>query len=62
MPDSIWNDKSYVLAEVKKDGRKLYHASPSLKKDKDVVLAAVKKHGRALQYADESLKKDLFPN
>ena len=48
MPDSIWNDKSYVLAEVKKDGYAFEHADPSLKKDKDVVLAAVKQNREVL--------------
>merc|ERR1712187_139535 len=51
-------DRTYVIALVTEDGRKLQYASSAMRKDKDVVLAAVRSRGGAIQYADFSLQMD----
>lgn len=55
---SLWEDRDFVLAEVKKDGSALECVSDSLKKDKELVSIAVRQHRWALQYADSSLRGD----
>ena len=54
--DARWEDRTFVLAEVSKDGLALEHASPALKGDKEVVLAAVSQNGHALEHASHALK------
>lgn len=53
-----WDDKDYVLNNVKQSGISLLFASGSLKADKEVVLAAVENDGIAIFYADNSLRSD----
>ena len=53
-----WNDRAYVLREVKRHGWALKSASEDLKKDREIVLEAVKNDGCALLFASEDLKKD----
>ena len=47
-----------AIAEVRRYGSALQHASPGLRNDKSVVLAAVKTWGGALQYASKQLRND----
>jgi len=54
----IWEDRDFVLNEIRKNGAALECAADSLKKDREVVLNAVKQYRWALRYADESLRKD----
>lgn len=56
IPQTLLNDKNFMLKAVAKNGLTLEKASPALKKDKEVVGTAVKQSGRALHYADESFK------
>ena len=49
--DALKNDREFVLATVKEDGRALRYASDALQDDREVVLAAVANYGSALQYA-----------
>ena len=46
-----YDNKEYLLAAVKKDGRELRFASQDLRNDKDVVLAAIINKGYAFEYA-----------
>lgn len=55
---SLWENRDFVLDEVKKDGTALECAADFLKKDREVVLTAVKQHRWALRYADEMMRKD----
>jgi uncharacterized protein (TIGR00290 family) len=55
---SLWQDRDFVLNELKKDGSALEYAADSLKKDRDLVLTAVKQNRWALRYADKTLRKD----
>jgi len=52
-----WEDKDYVLGQVRVDGLNLKQA-PNFNNDNEVVLAAVKQDSWALQYASEDLKND----
>jgi hypothetical protein len=56
MSKENWDDKEYVLEQVKKDGTTLKYASDRLKDDKAIVLVAVSKNGLALEYASDRLK------
>jgi len=53
-----WNDKSFVLEKVKRNGLALKYASEKLKNDKEVVLEAVRQYGGALEYASYELRND----
>lgn len=52
------DDKSIVLAAVKRYGFALQFASESLANDKEVVLAAVRMRGAALNFASTELQAD----
>jgi len=54
----VINDKKFLLAVVKRDGRQLQYASEELRRDKEVVLAAVMQHSDAFQYASQALRDD----
>ncbi len=54
--DISYDDKEFVLAEVKKCGLALEFASQRLQNDPEVVLAAVSENGTALKYASPELR------
>ena len=55
---SLWDNKNFVYAILKHNGRMLKHASENLRADKEVVLAGVINHGQDLYYASAKLKAD----
>ncbi|MGB2631114.1 MAG: diphthine--ammonia ligase, partial [Candidatus Omnitrophota bacterium] len=55
---SLWENRDFVLAQVKKDGSALECAAEPLKSDKEIVLTAVKQNRWALRYAHGSLRED----
>ena len=57
-PYNIKDDKSVILAAVKKNGMMLRFASDRLRDDREVVKAAAKRDERALQYASYELQND----
>lgn len=58
MCKQLSENKEFVLAAVKNNGRALYWASYDLRADKEIVLAAVKNDGSAIEFASYSLQKD----
>ncbi|MDX2346902.1 MAG: DUF4116 domain-containing protein [Legionella sp.] len=52
------DERTTLLAAVKKNGHALKSASNLLKNDKQVVLAAVSKNGKALRHASKALRND----
>ena len=57
-PFSLRENRKFMLAAVKKDGRSLEYASPELQNDKEIVIAAVSDMGEALEFASDALKDD----
>ena len=55
---SLWENRDFVLSELRKDGTALECAADYLKRDREIVLTAVRQHRWALRYADLSLRKD----
>eukprot|EP00929_Paragymnodinium_shiwhaense_P010061 TRINITY_DN114543_c0_g1_i1.p1 TRINITY_DN114543_c0_g1~~TRINITY_DN114543_c0_g1_i1.p1 ORF type:complete len:177 (-),score=51.66 TRINITY_DN114543_c0_g1_i1:116-646(-) len=53
-----WDDRAEVLAEVRRNGLALRHATEQVRRDREVVLAAVKNIGVALEFAAEDLRGD----
>jgi hypothetical protein len=53
-----WNDKTFVMYEVREWGWALQYASKGLRDDPEVVLSAVRQDGDALRYASDRLRDD----
>ncbi len=53
-----WDDKEFVLSQVKKDGMSLKKASSRLKEDFEVVLTAALQNRGAIPFANKSLLKN----
>eukprot|EP00755_Sulcionema_specki_P025417 Sspe_Gene.83265::Locus_54615_Transcript_1_1_Confidence_1.000_Length_632::g.83265::m.83265 len=58
LPREAREDRSVVLAAVRRNGHALRDAAEELKANKEVVMEAVKRNGRALQHASKELKAD----
>lgn len=54
----IWNDKDFVLQNIKEDIDSFRYASDDLKNDKEVVKEAIKFRGENLQFASQELRND----
>lgn len=50
-PLSLWQNKTFVMAAVEKEGLALNYASEDLKNDRDVVMKAITQNPKAIQYS-----------
>lgn len=58
MSDTKWNQRDFVLDQVKRDGKYFYYASESLKDDENIVFQAYKISTRSFKFASSRIKSN----
>lgn len=58
MSDTKWNQKDFVLDQVKRDGKYFYYASESLKDDENIVFQAYKISTQSFEFASSRIKSN----